>query len=159
MSRFVRSIQNLQKQSHDQYQYQLPDLKNTNMYSLFNDYRQPNLRYTNNPYFHTDIVQNITPSYPIVPPEPKEILPNNHLDLALCLKNISGVYQKSNDLKTALVYLEEAIRIENKVTHFKHYDLACSFHNLACIHFRQNEYDKAMDLNDKSFQIRKAFSV
>jgi tetratricopeptide (TPR) repeat protein len=94
----------------------------------------------------------------------KEYLPPNHLDIALCLKNIAGCYQKSlntNELNKVHDYLKEAIKIESKkALHFKHnLDLAISYNNMASVYYHKKEFAKALEYNEKSFRMNNGLST
>jgi len=85
----------------------------------------------------------------------KEILGENHNDVARSYNNIGTVYDDKGEHDKALEYHFKSLQIQKEIFGEKHPDVASSYNNIGIVYYEKGEYDKALEYLFKALQIKK----
>ncbi len=86
----------------------------------------------------------------------RNLLDDNHADVAMCYNNIGNTYYLASEFENALEYYNASLKIRRKVFGEKHIDVASSYNNIGRVYFEKSEYDKAIEYFFKDFLITKS---
>ncbi len=84
----------------------------------------------------------------------RQILPPNHLSLAVSYNNIGMVYRKLRDYSKSLSYYLKDLEISEEALSPNHPDLGTSYNNIGVVYKNMGDYPKALSYYEKALEIR-----
>ncbi|AKB26875.1 hypothetical protein MSSIT_0156 [Methanosarcina siciliae T4/M] len=105
------------------------------------------------PFYRAAFWQLITPLYEETLQILEIELGPEHLDIAITLDNLAGLYESLGDYEKALLLCQRALEIYGKVLGPEHTDVAINLNNLALLYSHIGDYEKALPLFQRALEI------
>lgn len=105
------------------------------------------------PFDRAAFWQLITPRYEEMLQILETELGPEHLDIAITLDNLAGLYENLGDYEKALLLCQRAFEINEKVLGPEHPDVAITLNNLAGLYRQMGDYEKALPLYQRALEI------
>jgi tetratricopeptide (TPR) repeat protein len=83
----------------------------------------------------------------------KQRLGAEHPDIATCLNNLAGLYERQGRYEEAVPLYLQALEMSRKLLGTEHPDLATSLNNLAHLYYSQGRYEEAEPLYQKALEM------
>ena len=84
----------------------------------------------------------------------QQILPPDHIDLAISYNNIGEVYRNTGEYLNAISYYEKALEIKQKTLPPNDLSYATSYNNIGEVHMHMGDYRKALPYCEKALEIK-----